>query len=410
LRIIKTFLTVSLNTLSCIWPLGLKKVRLNATMDEAPTFAIFATLRQAFRQKLDWDMRRIRTLIDLMIAFVSKKSTHFQQLAQAFGPKSINTNLRRIVEFFKKFEFFQWEIAELILLSIPEQQVLLILDRTEWKFGDRWNNLLVLGVVVGKICIPIFVKDLDKHGSSSAAECIEILSRLNKVRGSKDFVLLGDREFANNNLIDFLQREEIGFVLRCKANVLAERNNIVEPARFSFDKIGHQVAQWVNDAKIFGANVSLAATTTVDGEYVFVIATTQGSHALSTYRKRWKIECLFSMLKTKGFNLENSHLKDPRALERLVLILGLAVLWSYRAGEFIIKKEKKRAKPKNHGYPQYSIFRNGLDLIRRAVQPKTQESSLLGEVLLLMIVPAPKSRPEQGKIPRLARKFCSLVC
>ena len=74
---------------------------------------------------------------------------------------------------------------------------------------------------------------------------------------------------------------------------------------------------------------------------------------------------LFGCLKTRGFNLEDTHITDQRKVERLLLIVVIAFCWSY-----LISIEKDKEKPiqvKSHGRRSCSIFRYGYDVLRKAV-------------------------------------------
>uniref|UniRef100_UPI0004951B7A transposase n=1 Tax=Deinococcus frigens TaxID=249403 RepID=UPI0004951B7A len=67
---------------------------------------------------------------------------------------------------------------------------------------------------------------------------------------------------------------------------------------------------------------------------------------LKGYRKRWKIECLFRALKTKGFRLENTHMTLPNHVTRLLCLLTLAYVWTVLVGidqETALKKHGRRA-------------------------------------------------------------------
>lgn len=79
------------------------------------------------------------------------------------------------------------------------------------------------------------------------------------------------------------------------------------------------------------------------------------------YKMRWQIESMFRTLKTGGFNLESTHVKEPSRIENLVGIVAIAFCFAYRAGMLAIKK--LAPKTKNHGYQPKSIIRAGLDLI-----------------------------------------------
>ena len=47
---------------------------------------------------------------------------------------------------------------------------------------------------------------------------------------------------------------------------------------------------------------------------------------------RWGIEAMFSDFKTRGFNLEASQIERTDRLDRLVLVLALALYWAVSTG------------------------------------------------------------------------------
>ncbi len=54
--------------------------------------------------------------------------------------------------------------------------------------------------------------------------------------------------------------------------------------------------------------------------------------ALDASRKRWAIECLFGDAKTRGLNLEDTRLTDPRKLDLLMGLVALAIAWAAPRG------------------------------------------------------------------------------
>jgi len=70
-------------------------------------------------------------------------------------------------------------------------------------------------------------------------------------------------------------------------------------------------------------------------------------------------------LKSRGFNLEDMHLKDSERLSRVLGLLALAFTWAFVVG--LWQARVKELKLKKHGYPPKSIFRRGLDILRRLV-------------------------------------------
>ena len=71
---------------------------------------------------------------------------------------------------------------------------------------------------------------------------------------------------------------------------------------------------------------------------------------------------LFGILKSRGFNLEDAHLKEMERLSKLVALLTLAMVWAIRVGEWLTVQTPIPIK--NHGRKAKSIFRVGYDYIR----------------------------------------------
>ncbi len=52
------------------------------------------------------------------------------------------------------------------------------------------------------------------------------------------------------------------------------------------------------------------------------------------YKKRFKIETLFSDLKGRGFGIDKSHLSDPKRVARLLIAVCIAYIWVVCLGVF----------------------------------------------------------------------------
>lgn len=87
-------------------------------------------------------------------------------------------------------------------------------------------------------------------------------------------------------------------------------------------------------------------------------------NSLDMYRWRWSIETFFACLKSRGFNIEDTHMTEPAKIEKLLFIVAIAFCFAYKKGE--LKSKIKPIKIKTHKRRQTSIFRLGLDLVRRA--------------------------------------------
>ena len=93
----------------------------------------------------------------------------------------------------------------------------------------------------------------------------------------------------------------------------------------------------------------------------------QGQAALDAYKKRWGIEVLFANLKSRGFDLEETHLVHEERIEKLIALLVLAMSWAHIVGEWLaLTKPIKGRKAK-------SLFRYGLDHLQYVLLKKAQE-------------------------------------
>lgn len=84
---------------------------------------------------------------------------------------------------------------------------------------------------------------------------------------------------------------------------------------------------------------------------------------IEEYRRRWQIETLFGCLKSRGFDLEETHLREAERLEKLLGLLALAICWAWLAGEKI--HQTKPIPIKKHGQRAKSVFRVGLDYLEQ---------------------------------------------
>ena len=76
--------------------------------------------------------------------------------------------------------------------------------------------------------------------------------------------------------------------------------------------------------QMWGMELFLSGCYLGSGEYLILVSAEHSPEPHQEYKKRWGIETLFGALKSRGFNLEETHLKDPERLSRLLALLALA--------------------------------------------------------------------------------------
>ena len=71
---------------------------------------------------------------------------------------------------------------------------------------------------------------------------------------------------------------------------------------------------------------------------------------------------MFSCLKSRGFNLEDTHITNSTKLSRLFGIVAIAFCWAYSTGDNI--DQNNEIDRKSHGRRVRSIFKTGFVYLR----------------------------------------------
>lgn len=82
---------------------------------------------------------------------------------------------------------------------------------------------------------------------------------------------------------------------------------------------------------------------------------------IRTPRQSFTRQSLFSCLKTRGFNFEDTRIINPERVKKVFALLAIAFCWAHKTGEW--RHEQKKIKIKKHGRPAFSLFRYGLDYL-----------------------------------------------
>ena len=123
------------------------------------------------------NLARIR-LICLFISSLSKvRSVSFSKLSAGFDNNVAgSSNYRRIQRFIAEVELPMKWVSQLIFSLLPQKDSLvLVLDRTNWKLGEKNINILMLGVSYKNVAFPLMFKMLDKRGNSHTSERIALI-------------------------------------------------------------------------------------------------------------------------------------------------------------------------------------------------------------------------------------------
>jgi len=315
---------------------------------------------------------RADNFIDIVFGMIELGSVKHKKLALGIQGLTVLSNVRTVERFFANNTIHSEDLGFVIydLLRLHQHGKLsLILDRTIWEYGTTCHNIFVITVVLGKTAIPITIDMLNKKGSSNFAERKKLMEEAISLIGINNIeVVLADREFIGDEWLYYLHTKIMPYIIRIKNNMYVEFNGTRIQVSALMDSVSIHERREVK-VKIGDLDLRLAATRSSDGELVIVIAPRYfRGGLLKKYRVRWLIELFFRSIKSKGFNLEETHMTDPNKVKLLMAIIAVATALVVKTG--IFRNQIKKIEVKKHGRAAYSIFTYGLDFFRALLKNK----------------------------------------
>jgi hypothetical protein len=330
---------------------------------------VLAPLLELLRPHFDLSKTRLETLAVLLVGLANGRTVNLSHLASQFpGAAQHGSNYRRLQRFFQFVRLDGDTAARLIvrMLNVGRPK-LLALDRTNWKLGSRDVNVLVLAIVTRRFRVPLMWTLLEHAGNSSTAQRIALMRRyLRLFEASSVEALLADREFIGAEWMKFLCKNNVPFAIRLREDMqIRLPDGHLRQFRSLLRKHRHGTWEgWLLGMDALPENRLRFVAKPIRGSELLIVATTlnEGLRGLDLYRCRWGIECLFADAKTRGFNIEDTHITDPDKLATLLAVVTLAVTWAYRCATTAMGR--KAIRRKSHGRREKSWFRTGFDALR----------------------------------------------
>jgi hypothetical protein len=107
---------------------------------------------------------RVKLISLVILALCKVQTVSFHKLALSFDSSSkADSSLRRLQRFIASFDLSSDLIAKLIFSLLPEKENLkLVIDRTNWKFGEQNINIFMLAIAYRGVAFPLLFTLLDK--------------------------------------------------------------------------------------------------------------------------------------------------------------------------------------------------------------------------------------------------------
>lgn len=231
-----------------------------------------------------------------------------------------------------------------------------------------WNRfcMIHISIVCGKRAIPFLWKVIEHKSATVAfAEYKSLLKIADKLLAPRclDVMLLADRGFANHQLIQWLNESSWHYCLRLPCDVMIhgarrhpiELKYLIPPS--SEACLFHDVGLWL-DGK-HRCNLVLANVRGVKEPWGVITDEEPTLNTLWQYGRRFRVEQLFLDSKSGVFQLEESRIRTAKALERLYLVIALALLFATVHG-MLIQVQGLRRKVDPHWMRGLSYLKIGL--------------------------------------------------
>src|SRR4051795_2288142 len=187
--------------------------------------------------------------------------------------------------------------------------------------------------------------------------------------------LLADRFYGTPALIAHCQSLDWDYRLRLKGNLRgcvdgADAGPVEQLARRTPYLTGVELT-----ARKVRTNVGFIQDPGHEEPWIIAMSETPGYLTTLDYARRWGIEPMFSDFKTRGFGLEDSQIRYPDRLARLILVMTLALYLAASTGQWdalhhATPAERKRPdqQPKNVLRSMTPWFTRGLRRIANILQ------------------------------------------
>lgn len=205
----------------------------------------------------------------------------------------------------------------------------------------------------------------DLRGNSDSKERMSLINEFLERFGDRQIACLtADREFVGQDWLSYLLTDPLTpFRIRIRENHNLRQGGRILRVSIVFQNLKPGPLSVLRDKRqLWGQWVYIAALRLEDHSLLVVATQKAPQSAITDYAKRWGIETLFGIFKTRGFCKESTYLVDSERLSKLLALLSLALCWTFLAGEWL--HQLKPLSIKKHGRRAKSLFRYGFDYLR----------------------------------------------
>jgi hypothetical protein len=300
------------------------------------------SLKQLYPQKLlnGHQLRHLNTLATMICGIIQGKNCQLAHIALKIPSQTaIESKVKKMSRLMKHQSidaetFFLPFIQPLLTTLANSGLVTLAIDGSAT--GRKCMTLMV-SVIYRKRAIPIaWLTVKGNKGHLPESIHLKLLSKVSEIMPNHaHVVLLGDGEFDGIALQKAISKIGWQYVLRtAKSTIINDAGD-----KFALKEIGLIQGSFIELPQIGFTRENYGPVTAIawwDKDYdepIYLVTNVECSaDACSLYRRRFRIETFFSDQKSRGFNLQKSHLSSPKRVERFLIAACLAYIWMIYLG------------------------------------------------------------------------------
>jgi Transposase DDE domain len=225
------------------------------------------------------------------------------------------------------------------------RRLILIIDQSK---ANDTQQAIVVAVRVGGRSLPIAWRVKETEGAIGFSEQkLALETVLALLPDGAKVVLMGDRFYGSPDLIAWCRSKGWDWRLRLKADLLVFEDGGESTVAQCFVRGERMLTDVGLTAKRVRTNIGMVHEDGHPEPWFIAMSDAPTTAKTFDYGLRWGIEAMFSDFKSRGFGLEDSQLQRVDRMDRLILIMTLALYWAVSTGMWAAENaalpvEKKR--------------------------------------------------------------------
>lgn len=338
-------------------------------------------ISEELRRRLPGQRKTQRESLALLVAtMLSERSANLMELAAALprAAERIDMRYQWIVRVLANPRIACDEVMapfarEVLARAAEAGRVELILDQS--KLSDR-HQMLMLALRFGERALPLAWHVEETAGPMGWPHQEPLLDLANAwLPEGAAVMVLGDRFYGTTELIAACAARGWDYRLRLKGNlrVFAKDGSVAPASRRARAQVYLTGVELT--AQRVPTNIGVIHDPGHDEPWIIAMSGEPGYLSTLDYSRRWAVEPMFSDFKSRGFGLDDTQIRHPDRLARLVLVMALALCCAVSTG---VQDEATRPLPaeaksagkrrKNIARGRVSWFTRGLRCIVRLLQ------------------------------------------